>query len=300
MARLITPNEGSIQDASQSYNRDLPSGSAEIAYAPGAGLLDWRLAYHLSGTLYESSQYQSYSNVLNEIETRGRWRFLPRTALVYDGRFGFLTYPSPPTVMVGTGKNGGHPVRTLIGINGLVTNSFSLLVMGGWGASFYTPAPQNDFDSVIGQVELRWLLSPASAPGTVSASGAMSSVALGFTRDFYDCILGTYYERDRGYLSFSHLFAGKFLLVAEGGVGPMVFPSFNSTVVAQTVQGFTDVRIDGSLFGEYRFADSFGVNATFRYDQEIGNGKIPQAGNQPDTSLAFQQIQAFLGVRWLM
>jgi hypothetical protein len=175
--------------------------------------------------------------------------------------------------------------------------------MGGWGASFYTPTPQPDFDSVIGTVELKWFLSPPPAPGATTATGAMSAVSLGFSRDFYDGILGTYYERDRGYVGFSHLFAGKFLLLASGGVGPMVFPGFSTaytTAKPGHVNSFTDARIDGSLFGEYRFMDSFGVNATLLYDQEISNAQIPQAPPLADTSLAYQQIQAYLGVRWLM
>ena len=62
----------------------------------------------------------------------------------------------------------------------------SILAMAGWGASFYTPRPQNDFDSVIGQGEVKFYLTsnPAIEPGKAGLS--ISSLAFGFTRDFYD------------------------------------------------------------------------------------------------------------------
>ena len=299
VARVITPSEASVQDTTQSFNRDIPQAAVEVAYAPGAGLFEWRLGYQVTGTIYESSSFSYLTNVVNQLETRGRWRFLPRTSLLYDARFGFLTYPTPDTAASAGSKTGGHPVRAYLGLSGLVTNSLSVLVMGGWGASFYTPAPQQDFDSAIGQVELRWFLNPPPATDAVVVSGTMSSVAVGFLRDFYDSVLGPYYERDRGYVSVSHLFAGKFLVVAEGGVGPMVFPAFNNGI--GPVAPFTDIRIDGSLFGEYRFQDAFGVNATLRYNQEVNNNaSIPQTGGAPPATLAFQQFEAYLGVRWLM
>ena len=52
------------------------------------------------------------------------WRFLPRSALTFDGRFGIINYPDP------LNKTNSHPMRARVGFNGLITNSFALLVMG--------------------------------------------------------------------------------------------------------------------------------------------------------------------------
>ncbi len=65
--------------------------------------------------------------------------------------------------------------------------------MVGWGASFYDNpagfAAQPQYDSVIGQAELKWFLSAGpgiAAPSDVGLS--LSSVALGYTRDFQNSL----------------------------------------------------------------------------------------------------------------
>ena len=105
-------------------------------------LLDWRVGYNFVGTLFE--QQTQLTSLNHEFTTRGgRWRFLPRTAIVYDGRFGIITYPTSASLTdTGTAatlnnagaKTGSHPVhaRTRIGINGLITPSFGLMAMVGW------------------------------------------------------------------------------------------------------------------------------------------------------------------------
>jgi hypothetical protein len=273
-----------------SFNRIIPRAGAELIWTPGSGLLDWRLGYEFIGTFFESGRYAQISNFNHELHTRGRWRFLPRTALMYDAHLSFINYPSTATT-----KTASHPLHTLIGINGLVTSSFSLLALAGWGASFYTPAPQEDFNSVIGQLELKWYITPNPSNDPAAAGLSLSTLAVGFVRDFYDSYIGTYFERDRGYANLSYFFAGRFLVVVEGGAGPIVYPAIPGLNLAP----FTDIRLDASLFGEYRIKNAFGINATVRYGQNISNTTVSVAGSGPD-SLAWQQFEAYLGARWLM
>lgn len=228
---------------------------------------------------------------------------------MFDGRFGFINYTDPTATEgnLNTGvKTSSHPVRALLGVNGLVTPSFAVLAMAGWGASFYSPpaatpnAPTENFDSVIGQVELKWYITPNPTTDPAAMSLSLSSVSVGFTRDFYDSYIGTYFERDRGYASLSYFYNGRFLLVVDGGAGPILYPAITSLGVQAP---FTDIRVDGSIFGEYRLKDSFGINATVRYNQNI-NSQIVGATNgnppNPGSNLAYQEIEAYLGVRWLM
>lgn len=288
LTRLVLPSE---QGNTGNYNRVLPGAGAEIVYQPGGGLLDWRLGYTFLGALFEDQT--QFTNYNNEVFTRGRWRFLPRTALTYDGRFGFITY-SDQTV-----KTNSHPVRARIGINGLVTQSFGVLAMVGWGSSFYTPTGvgQGNFDSVIGQLELKYYLTPNPSTNPGAATLSLSSVAVGFTRDFADSYIGTYYERDRGYLNLSYFFSGQFLLVLEGGAAAIRYPSIIKPVVHG---GWNDTRIDGSLFGEYRVKDSIGINLTFRYDQNISSQVLTAPGGAGGDNLAYSRFQALLGLRWFM
>jgi hypothetical protein len=285
------------------FNRDVPQLGAEVAFTPGAGLFEWRLGYQFTGTFFES--LTQLTNLQNQFETRGRWRFLPRTSLVFDATFGFINYTDPDQGGAGTalfdGKTSSHPMRARLGINGLVTSSFSVLAMVGWGASFYSspapPAPSQNFDSVIGQVELKWYLTPNPSVDPGATSLTLSAISVGFTRDFFDSYIGTYFEQDRGYAALSYFYGGKFLLVVNGGVAPILYPAIPSLNVNTP---FTDIRIDASLFGEYRLKDSFGINATVRYNQNINSQLIGMTPTVPGADLSYQEIEAYLGVRWLM
>src|SRR5262249_928486 len=156
------------------------------------------------------------SNVDNRVETRGRWRFLPRSALLADAKFDFISYTNPGASPGIPAKTDSHPMRATLGYSGLVTPWLSVLAMGGWGASFYTPRPQPDFDSFIGQAEVKFYLTsnPSVEPGKATLS--ISSLAFGFNRDFYDSYLGTYFEQDRGYAKLYYFFGGQFLAQLTG------------------------------------------------------------------------------------
>ncbi|MCC6556860.1 MAG: hypothetical protein IT372_28225 [Polyangiaceae bacterium] len=291
VGRSIAPSDLGLTEAS--FNRIHAGAGGELIWTPGGGLLDWRLGYHFGGTFFESADFQNLTNLQHEARTRGRWRFLPRTALMYDARFGFIGYPE------GTGKTSSHPLRTQLGVNGLITNSFGVLAMAGWGASFYTPTGQNDFDSVIGQLELKWFLTPNPSTDPAAATLTLSSLAAGFVRDFHDSYIGTYFEQDRGYLKLTYFFGGRFLLVVDGGVGPIVYPDIPATDDLSGHSAFSDIRVDASAFGEYRFADSFGINTTVRYGTNISDTSFTNAAGEAN-SLQWQQFEAFLGVRWFM
>ena len=301
--RSITPTDQGAEftpSAKQlAFNRNLPRASAELVWTPGAGLFEWRLGYSFAGTVFEASDFSNLTNVSNSITTRGRWRFLPRTSLMYDASFGFINYTNAEAASAG-GKLSSHPMRARLGLNGLITPSFSILALAGWGASFYKVAPavpNENFDSLIGQLELKWFLSANPTPNA-TASSSLSSVSLGFVRDFYDSYIGNYFERDRGYLTFSYFIGGRFLIVVEGGAGPVIYPR-SLTRSGVELPAFTDIRLDASLFAEYRFKDQFGVSASVRYNENINRQSIPVSDGKVD-SLSFRQVETYLGFRWLM
>lgn len=296
IGRTISPSDEGLTEAS--FNRINAGAGGELIWTPGGGLLDWRLGYKFRGTIFESSEFEDLTNMQHTLQTRGRWRFLPRTAAIYDASFGFLSYPE--------GDKAGHPLRAQLGINGLVTPYFGMLAMAGWGASFYTPTGQNDFDSVIGQLELKYYLTPNPSTDPAAAGLALSSIAGGFIRDFHDSYLGTYFERDRLYLKFTYFFSGQFLMIAEGGAGAHVYPDIPAGGALETdTAGWTELRADASLFGEWRIKDSIGINATLRYggnftDKSITVPDPDEPGGTSQNRLKWQQFEAFLGARWFM
>jgi hypothetical protein len=288
MARVLTASEQGITP--DDFKRVIPRLGTELIWTPGSGLLDWRLGYQFTGTLFEN--VAQLTNFDHQIQTRGRWRFFPRTALMFDARFNFINYPNPRD------KTSSHPVRAQIGINGQVTPSFALLALVGWGASFYTPAAE-DFNSVIGQLELKWYITPNPSTDPAGAGLALSTLSVGFIRDFNDDYISTYSERDRGYVKLSYFFGGRVLVVGEGGVGAAIYPKGDPTKLPTTdhPEGFTDIRIDASLFGEYRIRNWFGINTTLRYNQNVSATSAIVDGIDP---LRYQEVEAWLGARWLM
>lgn len=297
LSYLPRPSPAGITDSAAgrtvvSFNEVLARLGGEVIWTPGSGLFDWRLGYQFTATV--PTYFTSLTNFDHQIQTRGRWRFLPRTALMYDARFDFINYPNAPD----GGKTGSHPVRAQIGINGLVTSSFALMALAGWGASFYSPAPQEDFNSVIGQVELKWFITPNPSTDPAGAGLALSTLSVGFIRDFHDSDIGTYFERDRGYATLSYFFGGRFLVLVDGGVGPIVYPRIPELGVQNP---FTDIRVDASVFGEYRIKSAYGINATLRYGQNVSNTSVVNPdGTGTLDSLKWQEFEVYVGARWLM
>jgi hypothetical protein len=313
--RIIQPNNV-VGDPDLSYNHDTVSAGAEVSTQPGGGTLDWHLGYQFSDTLFEETAGQPYANLVNQFYTRGRWKFRPRTALLYDGTLAIFRYENTVTTAgVQTAGAisplyGSVPLRSRIGISGLVTPRFSFLGMVGYGGSFFTPAtpdgavapnPPAQFDSIIGQAEFKFYLT--AQPGDVEKmSLTLSSIALGFNRDFATSYLADYYVSDRGYLKFSYFFAGRALVSLEGGVGAMQYPTFTVIGTPGNQAGFTDVRLDSTLYGEYRFTNYFGLTLTVKYTDNFSGEAIPlpagaAMGMPGDYAMEWRRFEAYAGVR---
>jgi hypothetical protein len=179
-------------------------------------------------------------------------------------------------------------------LNGLVTQQLALLAMAGWGSSFYKGATAQQYDGVLAQAELKWFITPGTGNELLGGPLPISTAALGYQRDFYNSYLGDYFVRDKFYLTLSHLFAGRFLLVVDGSYSPIKYPDIYDGTGALSHAGFSAPRAEAALFGEYRLADSFGINTTVRYSANITDVNV---NGDP---LGWNRFEAFLGVRWFM
>ncbi len=273
-------------------NRIENTARAELVHTKPGGLFDWRLGYSLGMTYFEDGPAKELNNLVHSVYTRGRWRFLPRTALVYDGSLGFQSYTTAQP-----GLANSTPVRTRVGLAGLVTDRLSMLALVGWGASFYEK--NGDFDSVIGQLEFRYFLQGA-APEAGTQAASLSSIAFGFTRDFANSYLGNYFERNRGYISLSALFAGSFYLGFDVGAAAVRYPQIRDrNTDALTVNPFTNGRIDANLFAELRAKDWLGFNASVSYLGEISDTRVRGTGAGAGTTagMGYNRVIAVGGVR---
>jgi len=309
--RVIQPNVVTA-DPDQSFIYDTIGGTANLRFQPGSGTLTWTVGYHIADTIFETSAGTPYNNLTQGGAMKGTWRFRPRTNLFYDLTVDYVSFENAasaaPLLLSST------PVRTRIGVNGLITDRFAAEAAVGWGASFFNkveafPA-EPQYDSVIAHAELKWFLS--ASPGIEDATKVgltLSSIAIGYDRNFQTSYLGNYLGTDRGYLKFTYLFAGRAVVSLEGSGTAMEYPNLYWADYTLRHNSYTDALIAATLFGEYRFSSSFGLNLTLRYTQNVSNTQLlaneptmmtptPPAGGLYDMS--WNRFEAFVGLRWFL
>jgi len=312
-SRLIQPT--AVGNPDLSFNRSDVTGGGGITMVPGGGTLDMRAGYQFYGALFEDSIAVPYTNTTHELSFRDRWRFRPRTALFSDTTLRFINYPNADRAV--NFLNDSTPLRTRFGLTGLVTDRLGALVAAGYGATFFkdrgVAAPQ--YDSINAQAELTWYLSSnpgASEPGQVTL--LLSTISIGYTRDFQNSLLSNFYTSNKGYAALNYFFGPKFVMQLAGSFQDLEYPAPFLTTAAgpQPVPGvgeFTNYRVQGGFFAEYRLIDTVGLNASVSYDQMISNTQLPEsvvvapggaAGAGSVYDLAYRRFQAFIGARWFL
>ncbi len=273
------------------WDRDSIRAGAGLTWRPGGGLFEWRFGYELTYNMFESSNFKNYDNLQHAIQTRGRWRFLPRTALIYDGEYRFIRY-------TGNGSSpapaDGDTLRSRVGLNGLITPRVSLLGMVGWESSFYKGAPQNA-DTILAAAEAKYFVLAPPGLDAQAATTGLSTIALGMVREISNSYISSYYTRTGGYAQLVYFQGGAFVSTLDGAFNHYSFPR------GVAYEAFTQNRIAARLFAEYRFSNSFGLNGTVMFDQNMSDRLNPRlAQATPVDNLDYSRWQAFIGLRWFM
>lgn len=311
--RLIQPNAASgASNPDLAFNRNDLRGGAEIIGIPGGGTLDLRGAYQIYASLFEESNGVPYNNVQHELSARNRWRFRPRTAVFHDTSLRFINYTNADRAS--NFLNDSTPLRTRIGLTGLVTDRFGTLLAVGYGATFFRErgAASPNYDSVNAQAEGTFYLGKgASSDEPGQASLLLSTVSIGFTRDFQQSYLANFYTSNKLYGRVEYWFGGQAVLnfdvYGEQLNYPSVFLNTGGGAPALVAGDFTNYRAGATLFAEYRFTSRFGINTTLDYSQMFSDTQIP-IGNAPGAppgtpqvfDLNWQRFQAFLGARYFL
>jgi hypothetical protein len=292
-----------------SFDRGSARGGLGATWRPGGGLFEWRLGYEAAYNYFEDQPFDRLNNLHHNINTRGRWRFLPRTALVYQAGYTFIRY-----LKDNTPQPNGDVVEARVGLNGLITNRFAFQANVGWNSSFYEPSPGGtstaveNYDGFVMGAQLKYFLIPTAS--AESAEAGISSIGIGYQRDFSNSYLGSFYVRDYGFLKAEAFLAGMFVGSLQAGFSRYSFPRVDALNA-----DFEQTRLDAQAFLEYRFSDTFGVNTSLSYDRALGKGPNEQGVNvgpdpgpdgmtgTPDDGadryddLEYQRFQAYLGLR---
>jgi hypothetical protein len=283
--RQIDPSD--IATGEADFDRHVIRAGTGVTWSPGGGLFEWRVGYGVTATYFSESDFDILNNAQHVFETRGRWRFLPRTAAIYDGSYRLVRYEEE-----GVAQLDGEVLQSRIGASGLLTNRFAFQVLGGWAASFYN-SDQN-FDGPVGNAELKFFLRPAPNVQQGSAPVGLSSIAVGYDRAYAHSYLGPFYQRDQGYLMFEYFIGGLIVTSLRGHVARNSYPTFE--IAPNEFVDVHETRLGGTLFAEYRVTSIVGINATFDADRNIGGGENPIPLEPPD-DLSFTRFQAYLGAR---
>jgi hypothetical protein len=286
--RITDEGEGRTDDlAGQGFDRDTVRAGGGITWRPGGGLFEWRAGYLGQFNYFENESYRTYGNLQHQVELKGRWRFLPRSALLSQTSYSFVRYTDNNTQ-----QTDGDIMRTHVGIHSLVTYHLALMGMVGWAASFYEPRPgaiaPRQFDSITANAEARWFIQARPNLEDTTIASGLSSVAVGYNRSFNNSYYGSFYQRDRGYVQFSMFLLGALAGGLEFGISRVAYPDV--TVGAFHQDSVSQLRLDSQVFAEYRMTDILALNATVSYDQV----NSPRVNNE---DLEYKRFQAYVGMR---
>lgn len=280
------------------FQRSTFRAGGAVVWRPGGGLLEWSLGYDFALVLFEDVEFSTFSSVANNVSLRGRWLFLPRTALLYSGEYGSLSYPNGNDI-----KPPGAPLSSLIGINGLVTNHLGAAAMLGWKTIFF--GRDDEFDDVVGNLELSWY--PQARPDLApeSAGVGLSSIGVGYRRDARASYIGNYVQNDSAFARANYFVGGLILITLDASFDHLRRPdSYFSNGTRQSA-AFSENRISAMGFAEYRASDSFGINTTLRYTGALTDQQIPVENDAlnprlPYDDFGFGRVEAWVGVRWFL
>jgi hypothetical protein len=175
--------------------RDDNMASASLRYAPGGGRLRVMLRYTNLIDKYEGTSYGFGSNMGNEGVLDIGWRWLPRTTIYAQLSQGAITYFNPGS----TNVSASYPLRTLLGLRGLLTDKLSVNIAAGYENAFYSSGENpSNFGNVGILAEINYQMS------------ALTRAGLGYHHDFVNSpFLGGYYNMDAIYGTFQQMVASR-------------------------------------------------------------------------------------------
>ncbi len=289
--RPLTPAT-SADPANISWARIRNDAGLQLNFATTGDVVRVTAGYNFQLDFFEDTIFQYGNSFRHAVTVTEQFRFLPQTAIVHDTQLVFLDYfdalAGAPTAV-----NDGVLLRTRVGLNGAITNDFSVLGTVGYAAGFFssaTPGYDQEYESVVLNLGARWSISPSM------------NLAFGYERDFQPSFVGNFTRTDRGYANYQVLIERVFLLGLDASFG---YYEFGAVVrpdgsLAGTSLTRGDFRLIGGLFGEYRFTDWLGVNATVRYTGNFTDYRyLVEAGGgssflEPGQ---FNKVELWLGVR---
>ena len=283
---IMPPNESGPSN----YTRDYNEAGLTFMYVPGDALKIGLSARYFMNH-YELAQLQAAGNYHRiAVGLKMLWKFLPKTALTFDGDF--IPYFRKGNQITGSNVGMADTSYTLnlwFGMAGLFTKKFGVALRGGYSGGFYNFG--DDLDTWLLHAELRVFTTPTSV------------LRGGFIRDPRVSYFTNYFIRNEGYLSYEHLIRGRVLISVKLLCSYLQYATLLDTSenpVATTVMtpnaDRTDIVLGGVLFLEYRIRDWIAINLTAQYEGDITDYQLSDlvGGYIPE---GYHKFVGFVGVR---
>ena len=289
--RTVRPFTDADSEAGETigFGRNHNEAGIEFQMRSRGDVLKGRLGYTHKYSFYDDNVFD-YATRSSHVATGGlSWRFFPTTTLLYETEVDFSTHPNEADAAVApTLVTDGIRVENRVGVNGAVTDRFSLTAMVGYGVGFYDQA--DDYDSVTGRLEARW-----RPRDTVQ-------LALGYERRFSPSLIGNFSRQNRIYLNATLLMIDRLLIGSKNWLsfdksGAALRPDVMTNVGDELRR--KDIRGYASLYGEYRFTDWLAMTAEAAYSFDLTDFDYSTGGLPPlvDPPADYGKVEAWLGLR---
>ncbi len=284
------------------FDRSTFAPSLRLRAGSSSRVLTSYVGYAPNITYFErrATDFDYLNSARHNVDLGAAWKFLPHTALLFDGQLGFLRYMhdvSDPNNAVLLSDS--TLVEARLGINGALTKRISLRLFAGYAAMVIENRLFSDYENAIGEAVLGYRF------------GQANQFDIGYIGKLSPSFIGGWMRVDRGFARMRTLIAGVFSLGLEAGAG---YATYGRALRPNGVPGEAralgmnddterqDVRIDGAVRAEYRLTNWLALMADFtamanltdfEYDRSSASG-IESAIPDPAEFLLFQ---AFGGVR---
>lgn len=222
-------------------DRDTNEAGLRVNLSPGGGRLTFNVGYLFGLDFFEPDQLKDFDVLYHRFDLRASWRFLPKTAVYIAASEVLYYYQHPGTYM----HPNAYPFHVDAGIQGLITKKLTFNGWIGYGNGFYATGPSPN--TVVGGLALTW------------KPTMLSTGTLGYSHDFLNSLLGSYFDVDQVYLSWTQLI-WRFTAFVRGSyanqrfkgivmMGPSAEANPNRTDNYVTVNARVDYPFKDWLFG---------------------------------------------------
>lgn len=253
-------NETPNQELLLQYDRIYNLAGATLKIQPGGKVLTLDLGGAFE--LYRHDELEQLDRSIGRLQAVGKWKFLPKTALMLDVDQRFVFYGTQQrTVFVTDGDIPSYqqpfnsagiqnvdssPLRVMGGVAGLVLNRMSAVALLGYGNGFYASGP--NFSGLLARAEVAYEINTTSR------------LRVGYERNFQDSTFANYFAMHRAYGHYNHQIGGIVDLRLEGDFELRQFATNPGPTLDQ-------VSVDGQP-GASAFSTSDRVDPVFGLETE--------------------------------